>query len=123
MRDGALNGLSIGFSIPKGGEEVLAGGAGFLLKEIDLAEISVVSMPANAEARVTGVKQIQNVRDFENHLRDAGFSVRAARKLASGGWSALQGSGRLEREDDDDGLSAALASSRAQIERITQAKT
>jgi HK97 family phage prohead protease len=90
MRDGALS-LSIGY-ITK--DHDYDGDGNRLLKEIDLWEVSAVSLPANRAARITAVKAT-DIRSFEAALRDAcGFSVREARKLASGGWRAL-------RDDDE----------------------
>ncbi len=86
MKDDALS-LSIGFSINPDG--VSEKGGNRYLKEIELHEISCVGIPANPNARITEVKSI---REFETELRDAlGFSTRQAKKLASGGWSALAG--------------------------------
>jgi phage head maturation protease len=86
MKDGAL-GLSIGFRVPAGGASFGKSGDR-VLTEVDLAEVSVVALPANTNARITGVKSI---RDFESVLRDElGFSAREARRLASGGWRALE---------------------------------
>lgn len=83
---GALNGLSIGFNIAEGGER--REGQGRVLLKLELWEVSLVTFPANTASRVTAVKSI---RDYEEHLRDAGFPKAAARKLAAGGWPALNG--------------------------------
>lgn len=90
LRDGALNGLSIGFQTRRS-EAGTHGGR--LLTDIDLLEISLVTLPANSGARVAAVKsrgRIETIRQFEGALRDElGFSHRAAKRLASGGWPAL----------------------------------
>jgi HK97 family phage prohead protease len=75
LRHGAIDGLSIGF-IDRDSEELETGGR--LLKEIDLMEISVVSLPAEQLATITSVKsrlaQIGGLKDAERVLRDAGFT-------------------------------------------------
>ena len=90
LRDGALNGLSIGFQTRR--SEVGKHG-GRLLTDVALLEISLVTLPANASARVAAVKtsdRIETIRQLETALRDElGFSHRAAKRLASGGWPAL----------------------------------
>lgn len=53
MKDGALSGLSIGFLTVRFGR---GEGGVRLLQEIDLREISLVTMPALDSARVDGVK-------------------------------------------------------------------
>lgn len=96
IKDGALA-LSIGFLIPEGGAVRTNGTRE--LREVDLHEISVVAMPANPRSRITEVKSI---RDYESVLRDElGFSSRQARKLASGGWAALQGRDGSSDEHDE----------------------
>lgn len=82
LKLGALNGLSIGFvskqwSYDKSNEIRT-------LTEIDLWEVSLVTFPANKEARITGVKAadiggITTIRQAEKMLRDAGFSTDAAK--------------------------------------------
>jgi phage head maturation protease len=84
MHAGALA-LSIGFQTVAA--DYSTDGAR-LLKAVKLFEVSIVAMPANPSARITQVKAT-NIREFETKLRDIGFSVREARKLATGGWSAL----------------------------------
>jgi hypothetical protein len=54
MREGALDGLSIGFRTVKAGRE--AGQTVRTLTEVDLWEVSIVTFPMLDGARVTGVK-------------------------------------------------------------------
>lgn len=56
IRDGALDGLSIGFTVPSGGETFDARAATRDLTEIRLHEVSAVPWPAYADALVTGVR-------------------------------------------------------------------
>lgn len=90
LRDGALNGLSIGFRARRSRADAEGGR---ILSEIELMEISLVTLPANGLARVAAVKaagRIETIRHFEAALRDElGFPHRAAKRLASGGWPAL----------------------------------
>lgn len=114
MKDGALA-LSIGYSIPKGGAEIVNGAR--LLKQIELHEISLVAMPANVHARITTVKCFDpanpNPRDFERAAREAlGLSAREAKRLMAGGWSGLV---RDEQTDN----STELAAIAAKLQRIT----
>lgn len=83
LKHGAISGLSIGFYPVK--SEDTEGGR--VLKEIDLIEVSVVSMPADDAARIdtesvkAALSTINSIRDLEMFLRDAGMlskSVAAA---------------------------------------------
>lgn len=56
LKAGAINGLSIGFSIPRGATEWDSTGTVRTIKEIDLHEFSIVTFPANPQAGVTAVK-------------------------------------------------------------------
>lgn len=57
MKGGRVRGLSIGYRIPAGGIEYNVEGKGVNhLKEVDLFEVSVVNIPACADALVSGVK-------------------------------------------------------------------
>ena len=86
MQHGAMDGLSIGFYIPKGGSERKDDGSR-VISQISLVEISVVSRPADDHARISQIKsqidEIENIRDAERFLRDSGFSKSAAMNFAS----------------------------------------
>lgn len=90
MQMGAL-GLSIGYRTLD--DEALPGG-GRLLKSVELVEISLVSVPANPDARITEVKSaaLETRAGLEHALREQlGLSSRQAKKLVGGGWAALTG--------------------------------
>lgn len=92
VRLGALTGLSIGYLVKSYRYDDRSGIT--TLTDLDLWEVSPVTFPANTEARITGVKaadQIASVRDFEQFLRDAGFSRRDAERIAAYGFKAQQG--------------------------------
>lgn len=86
MREGVLNGLSIGYSVkdysPGKGETRRT------LKRLDLMEVSIVTFPANDKARVQSVKaaDVKTVRDFEEFLKASGFSRNAAKSIAVHGF-------------------------------------
>ncbi len=84
-------GLSIGYRIPDKGSEWDESTGVRKLKKIDLLEYSLAAVPANPQARVTGVKSDSEwtIREFEKHLRDVGFSVQAARTITSRGFAAI----------------------------------
>ena len=71
-----------------------------IIKQADLIEISLVTFPANEQARVTGVKSdapARSLRDFEAFLRDVGgYSHAAAKSIAAGGYKASE-----PRDEDD----------------------
>jgi HK97 family phage prohead protease len=80
----ALNGLSIGFWSREWSYD--ADKDIRTLTAVDLAETSVVTMPANSKARVTSVKSIESlesIRDAEQMLRERGFSKTEAVALVA----------------------------------------
>jgi HK97 family phage prohead protease len=94
----SIGGLSIGYRIMPGGAEMDQKRPGIQrLKKIDLREISLVTMPMNIEARVTSVKTIlaagnlPTVREFEEHLRESGFSKSLAAAIAGKAAPLLRG--------------------------------
>lgn len=92
LKSGALDGLSIGYMARKAREGTKPGEPRRTLEEIDLREVSIVTFPANDKSRVSSVKaaeRIRTIREFEDFLRDAGgYSVAAAKAIASGGYKA-----------------------------------
>jgi len=87
LKAGALDGLSIGYRVveaaPHGDKQGILS-----LKKLDLKEVSIVTFAANDRARVDTVKHfvaagtMPTVREFEEILRDAGFSKSKATALA-----------------------------------------
>jgi len=82
LKHGALSGLSIGFRIPKGGAQNKPEDDNFfpgrIIKRVQLVEVSVVAMPADKGAQISGVKAeieaIESIREAELFLRDSEFS-------------------------------------------------
>lgn len=106
VKIGALSGLSIGYSVKdarleKNGVRVLT--------DIELWEVSPVTFPANDAARITRVKaaDLKTEREFEEFLRDAGFSRAAAKAITAGGFKAS------ENRRDDESLAEVISSLRA----------
>lgn len=109
LKMGALNGLSIGFvarSWRYENEDVR------VLTDIDLWEVSLVTFPANAKARVTQVKAADAVatpKDAERILREAGFSKADATAFVS----RVMRMGETRREAADATAQALKAAERA----------
>lgn len=111
VRDGALRGLSIGFTIGQNGVQYGRGPGQprRTLKALNLHELSLVDDPSNSSAVIDTIKLAASVTsypEFEEFLRDAGFAKAASRKLASGGWSALKAS---DTEPDDPAIAELFA--------------
>jgi hypothetical protein len=86
--DNALS-LSIGFSTVSAHYD--ADRKANILEVVNLGEISFVALAANSQAKITSVKTLATVRDYERALRsDYGLSARKAKKLIEGGWKAYQ---------------------------------
>ena len=83
----AIDGFSIGYTTIESEKQ----DDKRLLKEVDLWEVSIVTFPANEEARVTGVKSSPHVteREFEEFLREAGYPRDAAKIIIARGFKAL----------------------------------
>lgn len=104
----ALRGLSIGFTIPKGGAEYKEEIGVWHLKEIDLWEVSVVTFPANDLAQITDVRsairagEMPTERDFEGILRDAGYPATLAKACVAKGYrDVLREADRTGNNDAD----------------------
>lgn len=67
VKDGVLDGISIGFSIPKGGMRLSKdeqGRPSRIIGDMVLHEWSFVDFPMNDEARVTGTKALEDALDL-----------------------------------------------------------
>ena len=115
MKEGALDGMSIGYRAKEFALGTKPDEPRRTLKKIDLMEVSVVTFPANGKARVASVKSggmIKTIREFEDFLRDAGFSNAQAKAIASTGFKAAD-----PRDEDEANVVAAL---RRNIEKLTR---
>lgn len=93
MKAGSVNGMSIGFDVLDGGAETMNSGVR-KITAAKLWEISPVTWGMNPLAGIDSVKsaaQIKNIREYEEFLREAGFPRAAAKALAAGGWTRLDG--------------------------------
>lgn len=94
MKAKSLSGLSIGYILNDYDYDKEK--SAFILKDIDLWEVSVVTFPANDEARIDNVKSIFESGDIpppkeiERVLRDVGLSRTQAKAFMSEGYSSLK---------------------------------
>jgi HK97 family phage prohead protease len=95
VKMGAMDGLSIGFRTLSDEME----GNVRLLKEIDLWEVSFVTIPADSAATLTGIKAEKTEREVEEALRSIGLSRREAKAFLARGWGGVTG-----LRDADDAL-------------------
>lgn len=108
VKDGAIQGLSIGFQSIK---DKIVNKARHLA-EIALHEISLVTIPMNQKALITGIKAVEELREIfergdqpslsliEKHLRDGGFPDALATAFVSLGKGAFrQGDPGAETND------------------------
>jgi len=95
LKAGSLSGMSIGYSLPPEGWSHDKEKDIYVLSKINLWEVSLVTFPANDEARVSQVKSIlshgqtPNIRQVEHCLRDVGFSARQAKAFIADGYSGI----------------------------------
>jgi len=112
MKAGSLTGFSIGYSLVD--YEYDKGKEAYLLKEIDLWEVSLVTFPANDQARLSEVKsafkrgETPSPKIVEKSLRDVGFSQSQAKAFMSKGYSGIN-----QRDVDTTLISS-------EIEKLTQ---
>ena len=93
LKMGALHSVSIGYNII---DSEMDNDGKRTIKEIDLFELSIVTIPANEKAKITSVKKddeeekiidihkaeaITSKRDFERTLRDSGLCTRKAAEI------------------------------------------
>lgn len=93
MKAGAVTGLSIGYWVRESSYDEKTGIR--TLTKLDLVEVSLVTFPANDDARVETVKfklahgELPDIREFEKLLREAGFSKTQAAVVAGHGLPEL----------------------------------
>ncbi|MEX6508929.1 HK97 family phage prohead protease [Jiella sp. M17.18] len=99
MSAGAITGLSVGYYVKDSSFDETTRIR--TLKQVDLVEASIVTNPANDEARVDTIRaklaagEIITEREFEKLLKDRGFSRSDAAAIADSGFKAWNaGAGR-----------------------------
>lgn len=108
LRAGAIDSMSIGYRTIEAVPE--ADGRVRKLTEVDLYEISLVTFPMLPDAKVTAVKSIKTIREFERALRDAGFSQTEAKAIAADGFKGLAAHrDDVKAEPDTESLSAFIS--------------
>lgn len=108
MKEGALDGLSIGYRTLESQYDHQLGVR--RLEKVDLREVSVVTFPMLESATVSLVKgdQLPTEREFEAWLvRDAGFTRSQAKSIIAHGFKSLKGQ-RDAAGSDADGVKDAL---------------
>lgn len=93
MQSKAITGLSIGYYVREDSFDEKTRIR--TLKQLDLVEISIVTNPANDDARIDAVKAmiagggLPSIKEFEQILREAGFSKSQSAVIANRGLSHL----------------------------------
>lgn len=106
MKAGAVTGLSIGYWPRESSFDEKTGIR--TLNRVDLEEVSIVTMPANDDARIDAIKMklahggLPSLPEFEKLLREAGFSKTQAAVVANRGLAHL-----LQREAEEPATHAA----------------
>lgn len=104
MKAGAISGLSIGYWVRESSYDEKTGIR--TLTKLDLVEISLVTFPANEDARVDAVKMklahggLPTLSEFEGILREAGFSKTQAAVIANRGLKHLLDRSESEGKGD-----------------------
>jgi HK97 family phage prohead protease len=108
LKQKRVRGLSIGYTVPTGGAKPDEKKPGVtILEKIDLIEVSIVNRPANRRSQVDSVKsmldggRMPTLSEFEDFLREAGFSRTQAKAIAAHGLKHLLSQREAGREVDD----------------------
>lgn len=110
MKRRIVTGLSIGYWVRESSYDEKTGIR--TLTKLDLVEISLVTFPANDDARVEAVKfklahgELPTDREFEKFLREAGFSKTRAAGVVSHGLAELRRRESARDLTDDPGRKA-----------------
>ena len=90
LKDGVIDSLSIGYVVEHEVYDYKT--SQNHLHEIALHEVSLVAIPANAEATISSVKSDDcelSIRELEGILREAGLSRRESKAVLAGGFKAI----------------------------------
>lgn len=125
LKHGTVDGLSIGYLLKKDDFEELEDGKRLIKRVSTLAEVSIVTWPADGAARVdlSSVKAIdfdaiETVTDFERLLRDVGaFDRQSAKKLIAKAKQLFS-----KRDADEEALAEAQALT-GLLTRVQQAES
>lgn len=118
LKENVVTGLSIGYRTKQSHLDKKTGVR--VLTQLDLLEVSLVTFPANEQARVTGVKRffgagnVPSEREFEAFLREAGLSRKQAKGVISQGYKAIA----VKESDGDDAILRLRASIRQATEEV-----
>jgi uncharacterized protein len=105
LKAGAVTGLSIGYWVRESSFDEKTNVR--TLTKLDLVEVSLVTFPANDDARVEAVKfklahgELPDIREFEKLLCEAGFSRSQSKVVAGHGLTELlrrEAAGEASRE-------------------------
>lgn len=102
LRAGAIDGISIGYRVVQATKE--GGGSVRRLLEVDLYEVSLVTMPMNELATVTDVKSVDwsNKREVEAGLRDVfGLTQGEAKAFMADGFAGLAAKRDVASDDPE----------------------
>jgi len=119
LKEHVVTGLSIGYRARESRYDQKSGAR--ILTVVDLLEVSLVTFPANEQARVLGVKKffdmshIPSEREFETFLHGAGFSRRQAKGVVAKGYRAL-----MAAKPDDNAEDGAILRLRASLIQATE---
>ncbi|MCD1591804.1 HK97 family phage prohead protease [Qipengyuania citrea] len=113
LKAGAITGLSIGFRPTKWRMGQKSGEPRRTLEEVELVEVSVVSVPANDKARVSDVKSFaehdMTTRDLENLLRECGLTKSQATTVAGQFESKAEVQTKADEQDTLERVEALLS--------------
>jgi len=98
MRDGVIDSMSIGYSVPQGKSRYDDKGSR-IIEELTLYEFSAVTFPMNEAAIITGIKSL-SYKEIERVLREAGLSRSQAKAIASGGVGNLREAEQNAKQQD-----------------------
>ena len=124
MKTRAITGLSIGYYVRESNYDEKTRIR--TLTKLDLVEISIVTVPANDDARIDVIKSklshgdLPSLPEFEKFLREAGFSKSQSAAVASRGLSYLLD--RSESGGEDGETKAAIAAMRQQLSQFSLPK-